>query len=118
MDNNDNLFDIFRSRSHQEMLTLAEDFEDRVFARIKKKKAMRRNIAVATVGFSLAGFLFLAQALVFHKEPEKTVMVQQESGPSVKEEIPIIEDVVFASSDSRASYAIEQVVYYEDDDTI
>ncbi|MCK4762891.1 MAG: hypothetical protein KAW12_11910 [Candidatus Aminicenantes bacterium] len=111
-------FGVYKNSSRVENLSLSEDFEAKVFAKIKKKKTVRRNIAAAIAGFSLAGFLFLAHSMFFDKNPaaNKQFIAQQES--TQQEEIPLMEDVIFASSDSQTNYAIEQVAYYQDDDTI
>jgi hypothetical protein len=45
-------------------------------------------------------------------------MARPEAVVETKEEIPVMEDVIFASSDRQTNYAIEQVAYYEDEDTI
>lgn len=120
MVDNDKVFNTYRRSPGPGLLQVGEDFEDRVFAKIKRKKKIRRNIAAAAAGFALAGFLFLAQALVFHKKPETITTAKQETTikREAREEIPIMDDVVFASSDSRAAYAIEQVSLTQDDDTI
>jgi len=118
MDNLDfeNKFDRFKQDSH--LLNVNEDFESRVFYKIKKKKKQRKVTASAVLGIAVFAFIFIGQAALFHKKPEQTIIARPES--TVKEEIPVTEDVVFASSDSRSDYAIEQVqvAYYEDENTI
>ncbi len=127
--------DAFMSGSHHERepLSVGLDFEDKVFAKIKRKKQVRRNIAAAITGFSLAGFLFLAHSLFIVKGPrldnnkQIPLIAQQESSPRGKqvmtaheqtEEIPLMEDVIFATSDSQTDYVLEQVSYVPDDGTI
>jgi hypothetical protein len=97
-------------------LTVGEDFESRVFGRIKKKKRQRKIAASAAMCLAVFAFLFTARAVLFHRESEPIIMAQPE--PAVREEVPVIEDVIFASSDSRNAYAFEQVTYYEGDNTI
>jgi hypothetical protein len=118
MDDLNKTFRKYKISNSDELLNVGEGFEERVFAKIKRKKTIRKHITAAIVGFSLAGFLFLAQSVFFHKNPieEKQVIAQKES--TQKEEIPLMEDVIFTSSDSQSDYAVEQVVYNSDDDTI
>jgi len=53
--------DIFRNYVSSEQL--GEDFEDRVFHKIRKKKR-QRTVAVSTLGaFLLGGFLFISGTL-------------------------------------------------------
>jgi len=118
MDKINNAFESIKEHSRNQPV-LGEDFEARVFSKIKKKKAVRRNITAAVAGFTLAGFLFLTHSLVFKNKPNEPIIAQQvNSSASVSEEIPIMDDVVFASSDYQADYAIEQVAYYDENDTI
>lgn len=118
MDDINNTFSAFKNSHRSEILTVSEDFEERVFAKIKRKKTIRKHITAAIVGFCLAGLIFLAQGLFFQQSPieNKQIIAHQES--TQKEEIPLMEDVIFTSSDSQNEYAIEQVVYRENDDTI
>lgn len=118
MDEMNHTFEIFKNSARRETFVVGADFEERVFAKIKRKKTIRKHISAAIVGFSLAGFLFLAQNIIFHKNPveNKQIIAHRES--TQKEEIPLMEDVIFTSSDSQNNYAIEQVVYHADDDTI
>lgn len=118
MDDVNNALGAFKNSKYNELLSVSDDFEERVFAKIKRKKAVRKHIVAAIVGFCLAGFLFLAQNLFLHKSPtnDQQIIAHQESAQ--KEEIPLMEDVIFTSSDSQNEYAIEQVVHNEDDDTI
>lgn len=118
MDEMNHAFETFKNSAHSETFVVGADFEDRVFAKIKRKKTVRKHITAALVGFSLAGFLFLAQSIIFQKNPveNKQIIAHRES--TQQEEIPLMEDVIFTSSDSQNNYAIEQVVYHPDDDTI
>ncbi len=117
MDNINNTFSRFRQNSPG--YTLSEDFEDRVFAKIKKKKTQRKAAASAALSIAVFAFIFIAQAIFSHKEPgKKTFITRSEVGIETKEEIPVMEDVIFASSDRQTDYAIEQVAYYEDENSI
>lgn len=116
MDKDNNRFDraLHRFKQQSPLLELNGDFENKVFAKIKKKKNQRKITASVTLGIVLFAFLFTAQAVLFHKEPEPIL-----AGPAAaKEEVPVMEDVIFASSDSTANYAIEQVAYYGDEGSI
>lgn len=122
MDNFDHTFDRFRQ--HSPAHPLSEDFEDRVFTKIKKKKRQRKAAASAALTITVFAFIFIAQAIFFHKEPERKPLIAQPQRiesfmeREEKEEVPVMEDVIFASSDSQTNYAIEQVAYYEDDNSI
>ncbi|UCH94157.1 MAG: hypothetical protein JSV88_28340 [Candidatus Aminicenantes bacterium] len=118
MDNNNNQFEnsFNRFKQHSRLLTVSEDFENKVFTKIKKKKTQRKVVASVTLGIVIFAFIFIAQAALFQKKAGPDIIAKPES--TVKEEVPVMEDVIFASSDSRTSYAIEQVAYYEDEDTI
>ena len=118
MDNNNNQFEqaFHRFKQHSQLSSVSEDFENKVFAKIKKKKTQRKVVTSVTLGIFVFAFLFVAQVVLFHKETEPTIMARP--GSTDKEEVPVMEDVIFASSDSRTNYAIEQVAYYEDDDIL
>ncbi len=116
---------------------LGDNFEDCVFSKIKKHKTRRTVAASAALGFVFAALLFAGQALFF-QPPDQTPMLAENSRPAEsldfpddnynprlqlppraeREEMPVMEDIVFASSDSRSGYAIEQVAYYKDNETI
>jgi hypothetical protein len=118
MDNIQSTFNHLKRRLPS--MEVGGDFENVVFAKIKKKKRQRKITASVTAVVVLVGFLFIGQAVIFNnpsrsKQPllaGKMVPAQQ------KEEIPVIEDVVFASSDSGSDYVIEQVGYNPDDGTL
>ena len=116
MDNGNHQFDraFDRFKQHSPLLELNGEFENRVFAKIKKKKNQRKIAASVTLGLVIFAFIFTAQAVLFHREPKPILA----DSAAVKEEVPVMEDVIFASSDSTATYAIEQVAYYGDKDTI
>ncbi|MGD2088673.1 MAG: hypothetical protein PVH61_21020 [Candidatus Aminicenantes bacterium] len=118
MDNNNNQFEqaFHRFKQHSSLSGVSEDFENQVFAKIKKKKTQRKVVASVTLGILLVAFLFVARVALFHKETQPTIMAQPRS--TDKEEVPVMEDVIFATSDSRTNYAIEQVAYYEENDIL
>lgn len=93
---------------------LSDNFEERVYSKIKKKKRTNR-ITYMTISIFFIFSVFFTYFFVFQKTPESGYLAKK---PIFKEEIPVIEDVVFASSDGRTSYTIEQVSYNEDDTDI
>ena len=117
MDNGNNHYDkaFHHFKQHSPLPELNGDFEKKVFAKIKKKKTQRKIAASVTLGIVILAFLFTAQAVLFHPKPGPIL-----AGPAhaAKEEVPVMEDVIFASSDSTTNYAIEQVAYYGDENTI
>lgn len=116
---NEKLYDsLARYRQSTPVSDLSEDFENRVFAKIKKKKTQRKVTASVGLAVMVAGFLFIAQATIFNPSVDSRRPLMARPAAIEKEEIPIVEDVVFASSDSRSSYVIEQVNYTGDDGTI
>jgi hypothetical protein len=118
MDNFENKFNTYKQ--HSSRLTVSEDFETRVFTKIKKKKNRRKVTASAALFVVIFAFIFIARDVLLHKEPPPKTMTRAEliTEETIKEEVPVIEDVIFASSDTQTTYAVEQVSYSEDDDTI
>lgn len=112
MDNITNTFD--RLRHHPPTRPLSDDFEDRVFSKIKRKKKQRKAAAAAAMSVTLFAFLFIAQGIFFDDRPDTPLL----TASMEKEEVPVMEDVIFASYDDRTDYAVEQVGYYEDNTTI
>jgi hypothetical protein len=106
---------INRFRQNSPAVEVAEDFESRVFAKIKKKKRQRKVTASVTLGIALFGFLFLAGTILLEPPSKSQPAVTARTNTEIKEEVPVVEDVVFASSDSQSNYVIEQVSYSEDD---
>jgi hypothetical protein len=96
--------DVMRSRSEWQP---GADFEERVFAKIRKKKKLRK------IGYGVtatAGILLLFSLLpVFH--PAGVPRPQAAGQPAVldKEEIPLHEDLYFSASDDRTRYSLEPV---------
>lgn len=113
MDNKNNIFYTYSENFTRGTLPLGEDFEDKVFSRIKKVKRTRRNIAIALVGICLVSLAFIGQNLIFEKKPA-LIQAHREA----LEEVPVIENVEFASFDTQDQYTIENVSYTTDGDTI
>jgi hypothetical protein len=109
-------------RQQPPALDWGNNFEERVFAKIKRKKKQRKVFASVTLGIVFIGALFVAQATLFSPPapaPEEARFAQTRPAPRLeKEEIPVVEDVVFASSDARSTYVIEQVGYTPKDNTL
>jgi hypothetical protein len=99
-------------------LSVSDGFENQVFARIKQKKKQRKIAATVGAGVLLFGFLFIGQAILFQKTPGGSMMARPNTIDTDKEEIPVMEDVIFGSSDSTTNYAIQQVSYNEGDGSI
>ncbi|MGE5343762.1 MAG: hypothetical protein ACM3SY_20010 [Candidatus Omnitrophota bacterium] len=129
---------------------LSDDFDRRVFMKIKKKKVQRKITASVSLGILICGLLFAAQIFFSSKkaeprfahkpdipsmEPgigsnsatfakgevqpadgndENTAMTESGS----KEEVPVLGEVIFASSDSQANYTIQQVGYTEENTNV
>ncbi len=118
MDNHNSEFGptFHRYKQDARFLTVSADFENIVFAKIKKKKIQRKITATVTLGLVVVAFLFIIQAVLVQKAPGPTFAHQP--GNTIKEEVPVVEDVIYASSDSNNNYAIEQVAYHGDQDSI
>jgi len=105
--------DIFRNYISPE--PLGEDFEDRVFRKIGKKKKQRAVAASAMGIFLLGGFLYISGTLFF---PGKTAPLYTKGEMNTREEIPVTDYATFAASDETNKYIIEQVGYFENSGTI
>ena len=82
------------------------DFEERVFYKIKKKKKQRK-IGFAVV--AVAGAVMLLSLFqLFRPAPGRPAVPGFET---VKEEIPLHEDLYFSASDSRTRYSLEPVAF-------
>ncbi len=94
---------------------LSDDFEDKVFRKIKRKKRQKTAI-VSTLGiFFLGGFIFISGTFFFSNRGD--TLVTGNNG-KVREEIPLTDYVTFAASDETYNYVIEQVGDYNDLGTI
>lgn len=85
------------------------DFEREVFRKIEKKKRVKKVtytiLTMATTGIAIVAF----QLLSGRAHPPRPLLVESVS-PS-KEEIPLQENLYFASSDRETQYSIEQISY-------
>lgn len=97
-----------------------ENFENAVFSKIKRKKRQRKITASVAAGVMLAAVLFVGQAVIFNEtgNGNRSMLAGSQTNRLQKEEVPVVEDVVFASSDSGSDYVIEQVGYTSDDGTL
>jgi hypothetical protein len=88
---------------------LSADFESEVFRKIKKKKKVKKVtyavLTMVTTGIAVVAF----QVLSGRAHPPQPLLV--ESVSSFKEEIPLQENLYFASSDRQTQYSIEQISY-------
>ncbi|HLP60163.1 MAG TPA: hypothetical protein VK186_15090 [Candidatus Deferrimicrobium sp.] len=128
MNNIDNTFNLHGLKQHspgQPGQSLGVDFETRVFAKIKKKKTQRKVVASAALSMAVFAFIYIGQAVLFHRDPGEKIIfglngrnAQTEKMLNEKEEVPVMEDVVFASYDQQNDYAVEKVAYNEHENTI
>lgn len=85
------------------------DFERAVFLKIGKRKRRKKMtyavMAVAAIGIAIAAFQLLSSRF----QPNRRMMV--ESISPAKEEIPLKENLYFASSDRNTQYSIERISY-------
>ncbi len=144
MDNMDNISHTFnRYKNNFQPLTVGENFENQVFKKIKRKKTERKLAASAALILVVCAALFIARGIVFQKDPgfgteDRTTFAVNDAGTSsdensrtavdvgnnsftepgpdtvVREEVPIMGEVIFSSSDHRANYAVQHVSYTED----
>jgi hypothetical protein len=142
MDNMDNISHTFnRYKNDFQPLTVGENFENQVFKKIKRKKTERKIAASAALILVVCAALFIARGIVFQKDPgfgteDRTTFAANDTGTSsnensltagdnnsfadpgtdtrVREEVPVMGEVIFSSSDRRANYAVQQVSYTED----
>lgn len=115
--------DLFRNCSLNHNLN--ENFETKVFAKINRKKTIKKIGYSFTVFFVVGMIVFLSfYFLVSDRSQEPALKSKYASrfpqntrkSVEIKEEIPVIEDVYFSSSTERENYAIEQVSYSEEDE--
>ncbi len=95
---------IFQS---QNGLQPGPDFEERVFAKIKKKKRQRK------IGYGLTaaiGIVLLLSLLQVFRPAVRPALQSGTQAPTLeKEEIPLHEDLFFSASDNRTRYTLEPV---------
>jgi len=83
---------------------LGSDFEDRVFAKIKKRKRQRRIGYTAT---AVASAILLVSLFQLFRPDGRRMQAPGAAGG--KEEIPVSEDLYFSAFDSRTDYSLEPV---------
>jgi hypothetical protein len=125
INNINNTFDLHGLKQHSPGHSFKADFEARVFAKIKRKKAQRKVAASAALSIAVIAVIFVGQAVLFRQDPGEKILigrngrnVQTETSIKAKEEVPVMENVVFASYDQQNDYAIEQVAYNQHENTI
>jgi hypothetical protein len=94
--------DVFVRNSAQD--DLGSDFEDRVFAKIKKKKRQRKIGYVVTAIAAI--FLLLSLFQLFRPDSRHAQVPGTDGG---KEEIPVSENLYFSAFDNRTQYSLEPV---------
>ncbi len=94
---------------------LGEDFETKVYSKIKIKKLHRKITYIASFMF-LCIAIFMGYFFFIQDKGDPEVLNAKSDKLIEKEEIPIIEDVYFASYDDRVNYAIEQISIDEKED--
>ena len=91
------------------------DFEEKVFQKIRKKK-MQRKIAISSLGAFLLGAVFFISGSLFF--PGKNDPLYTRNGPDTRQEVPVTDHVNFAASDRTHNYVIEQVGIIQETGTI
>ncbi len=92
--------------------SLREDFETKVYSKIKIKKSHKKITYIASFMF-LCIAIFMGYFFFIQDKGEPEVLNAKSDRLVEKEEILIIEDVYFASYDDRVNYAIEQIAIDE-----
>jgi len=82
----------------------ASDFEARVFAKIHRKKT-RRKIGMG-VAAAVGVVLLLSFFQLFRPLPRRLPLAG-----TVKEEVPVSEELFFSASDNLTRYSLEPVAY-------
>jgi hypothetical protein len=104
-----NIREVFKSQLNSSEIpkySVSENFEDMVFTKIKRKETFRKR------GFSIAMIfiiLFLFLGLPFLKHNNIFDNFLKSKNNVKKDNIPIVENMNFASSDSINNYAIEMI---------
>jgi hypothetical protein len=83
---------------------LGADFEERVFSKIKKKKKQKK---IGFMAMAVIGAVVLLSLFQLFRPASRPALPAGAS--TVKEEIPLSEDLFFSASDSRTRYSIEPV---------
>jgi hypothetical protein len=125
INNINNAFNLHGLKQNTPGHNFSSDFEARVFSKIKRKKTQRKVATSAALSIAVIGVIFIGQAVLFHQDPREKILaeqygrnVQTETSIQAKEEVPVMENVVFASYDRQTDYAIEHVADNEHENTI
>jgi len=97
--------------------SLSDDFEGKVFLKIKKKKRQKKVTATMSLVF-LVSIIAAAFQIYIGNSGEPSALASQKKSIKIKEEVPLVEDLYFASSDSQTSYALETVSLTEGESDI
>lgn len=97
--------------------SLSEDFEEKVFLKIKKKKKQRKITVALSLVFMVC-IIAVAFQIYIGGDSRSGALTAQRQSRAIKEEVPLVEDLYFASSDSQTSYALETVSLVEGEDDI
>lgn len=97
--------------------SLSEDFEAKVYSKIKIKNRQRKITYSFSIVFMLLFTLFVVQVFINNSRPLNKYANKVKT-TNQKEEIPLVEDVYFSLTDSNTNYVIEQVDYSSDDGSI
>ncbi|MCP4219233.1 MAG: hypothetical protein GY765_31655 [bacterium] len=116
MDNIENTLNCIKEKRGTQLLS--DDFENRVFSKIQRKKVQRKMATSAALLVAVFCFIYIAGGLIFDGKQVKPMMASGNEIALEKEEVPVMEDVIFASSDAQTNYAIQQVAHYNEEDTI
>jgi len=113
----DDIQDTISKLKRNTHMEVGSDFESNVFSKIKRKKKQRKITASVTLSLAVCGFIYLAQATLIKGPASKPLQnTALNTGANAEKEMePVSDDVVFATSDDRSSYVIEQVGYQKDD---
>lgn len=99
--------DIFKQYDSQ--LEPGNDFEQKVFYKIRKKKKLRKiSYSLTALGSILLIFSLLQ---IFRPAVRPALQAGSKTPALNKEEIPLHEDLFFSASDNRTRYSLEPVSY-------
>jgi hypothetical protein len=96
--------DVFRTLDE---LQPGADFEDRVFSKIRKEK--KRRAVRFGLGAAAGVLLLFSLWQAFRPALRPALQTRIQAPVSEKEEIPLHEDLFFATTDRRTSYTLEPV---------
>jgi hypothetical protein len=94
-------------KQYDSRLEPGNDFEQKVFSKIKKKKRLRKISYSLTVAGSILLLFSLLQ--IFRPAVRPILQTKIETPVLNKEEIPLHEDLFFSAFDNRTQYSIKTV---------